>query len=757
MDQLRRELEAYYNQWRGARWTQLTAEDLAVRREILAAMDVYAAGHPDEHPSLLKSRLHEEMVERFVPVIFPHSPFFFEMGLRFAENWGNPGPPEMVVGSWLQHRRNHIALGKPEWQCIRAFTVFADSKLPMWNVWSGFDVDHHCIGYTTIFRGGVNGRLAAIAARQLEPCTVDEAANLEAMARSCRALLRVASRFREHARQMRTSETDPQVCRFLDMIIEAAGRVPAEPPRSFYEGLAMLWFLRETTATLDAIGISVIGHLDRLLYPLYAADIDAGRLTESEALDLLSRWMLPTDIKFHVADGAWPETSTCMELGGCNETGQPIWNDVTRLVITTHHQLRLLNPKPNCRYGSNSPKAYLDLISSTMLAGHNHFALLNDDVLIPTFVKAGKTLAEARLYVNGGCQEPMAEGVEHTAGAYFYYCLTRILDLGLQPPTTLPEELTREARAAIPPPLPDASTFEELYSAFRDSVLRTLHTGTEWAITVGREQWQIHPCPLLSATLEGCIANGRDYTRGGAKYNPSGVALIGLGTTIDSLYAIKCAVYDEGWLTLSDLRAALTSNWEGFEALRLRLRRLPKFGQGHLELDELAARFSRELAAAIRTFPNERGGNFQASFFVYYAFDWFAKSVRATPDGRWAGDLLSQGIGPARTTPATLSEICETLGRIDFLDHPGNAVLDAQLPAGRISTEALTASLRTFAQLGGPTIQINCVSVDQLRDAQRHPERHRDLTVRICGLSAYFVNLTPNIQDEIISRSLVEF
>ena len=294
MEQLRRELESYYHQWQGGRWAELTAEDLAVRRQILAAMDAYATGHPDEHPSLLKARLHEEMAERFVPVIFSHSPFFFEMGLRFAENWGNPGSPDRVVGSWLQQRRNHIAVGKPEWQYLRAFTVFADSKLPLWNVWSGFDTDHHCIGYTTMFRGGINGRMVAIAARQQDPCTVDEAANLEAMARSCRALLRVAARFREHARQMRASEADLQACRFLDMIIEAAARVPAEPPRTFYEGLTMLWFLRETTATLDAVGISVVGHLDRLLYPLYAADIDAGRLTEAEALDLLARWMLPT-------------------------------------------------------------------------------------------------------------------------------------------------------------------------------------------------------------------------------------------------------------------------------------------------------------------------------------------------------------------------------------------------------------------------------------------------------------------------------
>jgi trans-4-hydroxy-L-proline dehydratase len=174
-------------------------------------------------------------------------------------------------------------------------------------------------------------------------------------------------------------------------------------------------------------------------------------------------------------------------------------------------------------------------------------------------------------------------------------------------------------------------------------------------------------------------------------------------------------------------------------------------------VDALAARLSHELAAAIRELPNERGGRFQPSFFVYYAFRDFGRLVGATPDGRSAGEPLTQGVGPDRhTAVASPTDLLHSLSRIDFREHPANCVLDLQLPAGgALAADKIAALTRTFARLGGPTLQLNCVSADEMRDAQVHPEAHRDLVVRICGLSAYFVSLTREVQDEIIGRTMV--
>jgi formate C-acetyltransferase len=428
---------------------------------------------------------------------------------------------------------------------------------------------------------------------------------------------------------------------------------------------------------------------------------------------------------------------------------------VTRLLIETHAAHRLINPKLNCRYNTRAPREYLNLMSRTILAGHNHFALLNDDVLIPACIRAGKTEGEARRYVNGGCQETMVEGVEHSAGAYFYYCMPRVLNLCLQP-TALPV-MPSAAQALIPALITDAPDFDAFYAQMLAAQQQAMRLGTQWVRALGQEHWRMHPCPFFSTTLDGCIEHGEDYTRGGAKYNPSGLALIGLGTMVDSLYAIKTAVYEEGWVTLEEFRRCLAQNWAGYDALRGRIRRLPRFGHGDARVDALAARFVRDMGEYVRTLPAERGGTFQGSFFVYYAFQWFAAYVRATPDGRQTGDLLTQGIAPDRTTaPPSLTDVFHSLAAIDFRDYPGNAVLDVQLPlGGAIPEETLSAVLRTFAQLGGPTLQLNCVSVDELQRAQRHPEAHRDLVVRISGLSAHFVCLTKDVQDEIISRAMI--
>jgi formate C-acetyltransferase len=175
-------------------------------------------------------------------------------------------------------------------------------------------------------------------------------------------------------------------------------------------------------------------------------------------------------------------------------------------------------------------------------------------------------------------------------------------------------------------------------------------------------------------------------------------------------------------------------------------------------VDALAARLSAGLAGRVRELENERGGRFQPSLFVYYAFVQMGKDVRATPDGRRAGEVLSQGAGPGRVNPSSsLTDVLQSVSRVDYRDHPGNAVVDVQLPGGgRIEPQTLAAVMRAFAQMGGATIQFNCVSVDQLRDAQVHPERHRDLQVRICGLSAYFVALEREVQDEMIARAQME-
>jgi formate C-acetyltransferase len=390
-----------------------------------------------------------------------------------------------------------------------------------------------------------------------------------------------------------------------------------------------------------------------------------------------------------------------------------------------------------------------------VLAGRNTFSLLNDDVIIPACVRAGKTKREARLYVNGGCQETIVEGVEHSAGAYYYFNMPRVLDLCLQPAPAMPGAVrSPEAARVAPRVIQDAATFEAFYGQFMAILKRLIAKGAEWRRLAGAQWSEIHPCPWFSATLSGCLEQGRDYTAGGATHNASGLALVGLATLVDSLYAIAKAVYEERWLSLEDLHQVLAQNWHDHAALRARMVGLPKFGHGNAEVDALAARIAAEMGAFARTLINERGGRFQSSFFVYYVFVEMGKYVRATPDGRLAGSVLSQGVGPAHLNPPdSLTDVFRSLSALDLRDHPANAVLDTQLPfGGAMPPDTFVALMRTFAQMGGATLQPNVVSLATLKDAQSHPSRYHALTVRICGLSARFVSLDRVVQDEIIQR-----
>jgi formate C-acetyltransferase len=758
LSELRAELWDYYRDrtYSALRDRGLESELEQVRARVWTEMDDYAGAHPHETVVSLKSRLHERLAEAFVPKVFRHTPFVFEMGLRAAENWGTPAP--FHVGSWTLNRFQARCTETEACGLVHRYSIHApESPYRLWNVYNVFDTDHHCLGYSWLLEHGVEGILDQVEAQRRNAVEPGKADFLNAVERSARAVLRIAERFRQCARGLLAQETDPQGRRFLEMAVDGLGRVPAAPPQSFYEALLSLWFLREVTASIEAVGVSVVGHLDRLLIDLYRADLAAGRMTREEAADLLARWMVPTDVKFHVHDNPWPETSTCMELGGCDAEGRPVFNELTQLILEVHREHGLLNPKPNCRFSADSDPGYLRLLGSHLCAGHNVFAFLNDDVLIPACERMGKTPEQARLYVNGGCQETIVEGVEHSAGAYYYYNMARALDLCLQAPEWLPEQVPSYHDSAMPQPIPDCEEFEQVYHGVLEGLCRSLTAGAEWRRETASRWDEVHPCPFFSATLEGCLRKGRDYSAGGAVHNPSGVALVGFATVVDSLHAIHQAVFEEGWVSFAELRHALTDDWKGHDRVRARLMSLPKLGHGSPAVAALARRFARDLAHQVSFLRNERGGPFQASFFVYYQFVHMATDVGATPDGRRKGDLLSQGCAPGRVRPHDgLTDVLHDLSAIDFRDFPGNAVLDLQLPAGDACTPDNFASiLRTAARLGCPTLQPNCVSVDDLRQAQETPAAYPELTVRLAGLSVRFIALERQVQDEFIDRVLM--
>ena len=742
-----------YSRSMDAPWTN--ADFTRVSGKIREALNKTERDMPQMPAVLLKSRLHTLIAEHFEPKIFPHSPFFFEMGLKGSRNWGAGAdlPGGLFDRKFREQEQSDADVAYAN-RGLDAFRIRIDGSLAVFRTTNRYciDIDHHTMGYTVLMERGLHGILEDIRIKR----TKSDNDFLKAAEESALAVLKIAEKFADCAETMLTDCADEEVRGNLCAIASAARRVPAEPPRSFYEGLAMLLFVRETAGTMEGVGISSLGHIDRLLGGLYQADLAAGRITEAEARRLLGLFMIPTDIRWDVEHNSWPETSTCIQLGGCDADGNPLYNDVTRLAIEVHEELHLLNPKLNCRYSLASPKEYLMQIAGCQLRGHNNFALLCDDVIFKQLKNAGASEEDARLYVNGGCQETMLEGKGHSSGANVYLLLPRLLDLSLNPASVPTDGYTTEAQAVIPEVIRNAATFEEFYSRFMANSEKLMRFFFGNMAEVGRHHRNINPCPFYSMTQDGCIENGADYTAGGAKYNFTTVNACGLATVSDSLYVIRELVYERGELTLAELAEILASDWKGAEKLRKRCIDLPKFGHNHAEADALCRRYLADLNRIVASIDNERGGKYILSQFVYYLYHTFAEHVRATPDGRKNGEFLSQGIAAGRLQRASSAvEMAASARTVDFSLQGGNAVLDLQMPVARgLTPELLSGFILGAGKSGCPTMQINIVSPEQLRDARTNPELHRDLIVRICGLSALFVELKPEVQEEIISRNM---
>lgn len=720
-----------------------------VRAAIYAEMDEYYAAHPNMPSVRLKSHIHTLMAKYCEPVIFPEHPFFFEIGMREANSWGLSG---LTPACWIrerlgpQIREEHPIINELERRFANLYDV---QNLGVLSSTATFDTDHHTLGYTELMKIGVNGLIEKSRKSRVQFAEdSDEYAYCLAAEESCLALIHVAEKFADRAEgKLACGCGGEKERKYLAMMAQAARRIPANPPETFYEGLCMLLFTREVIATMENVGISQIGHLDRLLGRLYEADLAAGRITEEEARELVGIWMLHTDIKFDLENTEWPETSTCVQLGGCDETGAAVYNMVTRMFIEEHHRLHLVSPKLNCRYCKGSPDEYLKLIGEAVLAGHNNFVLINDDIIISGLLESGVAIEDARLFVNGGCQETMIEGFGHTEGVACYVSIPRLLDLFLR----------GDERFDLYAPIESADTYEEFYTKFMDTLRYFINLFTDQRNT--REQYlkKMLVSPLFSATQMGCIETGRDYTCGGAKYNFSTFSLVGLGTTADILYAVRALVYEKKLVTLAELREILAKNWEGHESLRQEAVALPKYGHNDPAADQLANEFLAELSRIICARKNERGGQYIPSLFAYYQFETLSKALRATPDGRHDWEIMSSGSGPSGIRPIRdLTTPLKSMQRMDFsVCRGGSAVLDVQLPATNHLTPDLFASFaRACQQYSCPTLQPNVVSVEELQDAKVHPEQHKNLIVRICGLSAYFTALNPTVQDEIIARNL---
>ena len=492
-------------------------------------MDETSGQHPEWSPYRRKGMIYETAAEQCAVHLFRCCPFYYELEAgRGRTRWGFEG-----VGAWMKNTDFGVRYNedghawKQPWDAFVRFNGRTDT-----------DLDHHCAGYDNVLQLGLNG-LIARAQMQLERTTDERQRSfLESAVIGLCALSTIADRFADRAEEMLKGETDELVRSRFERIATAARRTPAEPPQTFFEALNTLVFIREILGSIEGIGISTFGHMDRMLGPYYEADLEAGRIDRDEAKNLLGAFLAFTDVKFESRRN-YNETSTTVFIGGCEADGTPVFNDVTCMIVELFEELGLINSKFQARISPAHPEAYFDLISDYIAAGTNVMAVYNDPIVIEANVRTGKRIEDARFYVGGGCQENILQNTEISSRATMFFSLPAVLDMGL-----FPERWSgfTDAEDLELTPQGNCETFDEFYRAFIDNLRTVVDRLVANRNRYEADGWRYNPCPLLSSTISDCIENGRDMTEGGCRYSTGSVDMAGIGTLVDSLYAHRSSV-----------------------------------------------------------------------------------------------------------------------------------------------------------------------------------------------------------------------
>ena len=512
-------------------------------------------------------------------------------------------------------------------------------------------------------------------------------------------------------------------------------------PSNIYEAMQLLivyFFLHEN---VGAARIRTLGRLDTLLYPFYLKE------REGKRKDLLIKFFKEIDKLEAVAN--IPFT-----IGGTDENGKTLINDLSFAIVDAYGKAETNNTKFHVLYSEDTPDEIIKRVFEEIRDGNNSIVFMNDRVVISSLIKMGEDKADAVDYHVVGCYECGGNG-EVTCSCNGRVNIPKALEVALNGGRDmLTDKLIGLENDGIFP------TFESLYNEFKRQLDYFSDCAIKCTDIFERGYKNIHSAPILSATYISALEKGGDlYCDYTAKYNNSSINAIGLGTAVDSLWAIKRAVYDEKRLTLDALTEILKKNWKDNEILRLAIKnKYEKWGNGINEVDELGKRIVDDLSQRISGRPNQKGGQYRLGTF---SINWrweFGEKTAASADGRIAGETLSQNTSATfgadkRGATAHLRSVT----KIDATKTPNASIVDIDLHISSVEGEnginALIDSLKGYFALGGFAAHYNVLNTETLKKAYIDPGSYPNLQVRLCGWNVLFSSLSKKEQEEFIRRS----
>lgn len=516
-------------------------------------------------------------------------------------------------------------------------------------------------------------------------------------------------------------------------VAELLRRVPAKKPETFLEALQ---FLRIVHYCLwcSFNYHNTLGRFDQYMYPFYEKDMKAGRLTKESALELVEEFFLclnkDSDLYTGMQQG---DNGQSIVLGGLTPDGKESYNELSDICLQASLELKLIDPKINLRVNKNTPLSMYVKGTELTKQGLGFPQYSNDDIVVKALLNWGYEEKDAYNYAMAACWEFIIPG-----------CGMDIPNInGLSFPACVIASVNR---------LKDFATFEELMADVKQNIFKEAKRLRDSVSSVYME-----PAPLLSMLMDGCVAKGVDISQGN-KYNNFGFHGTGIATAVDSLASVRKYVYEEKMISKDTLLDALEKDFEGYEELANKLRyEGPKMGNDEDEVDELATILLDWFADSMEGYKNERGGIYRVGTGSAMYYIWQSKDEQATPDGRHKGEQFAANYSPSIFTrldgPFSIvkSFTKQNLVRVSN-GGPLTIELSDTMFRNEESIEKTAQFVKTFVDLGGHQMQINAVNRDQMLDAKKHPENHRNLIVRVWGWSGYFVELDECYQDHIIKR-----
>jgi formate C-acetyltransferase len=613
---------------------------------------------------------------------------------------------------------------------------------------------HLSPSYAELLRVGLGGLLGKVQSRRKAERDAEKLAFLTAAEHSLAGLSTWIRRYAEFLASEGKRCRQADRARELSEMSRIAARVATAPPETFREALQLVWFAHQSIH-IEGHGYSCTpDRIDQLLSPYYEADRRAGRLDDSAALRLVENFVLKMYDNTYWGPEHHLTQGLC--LGGSTSDGRDQTNRLSRLFVEGATNLALPEPLVWIRWHPTIDQSFFDFCLTRLLRSTCFPMMWNDKVVPAGLMELGVERDDAFNYVAVGCNELAVPGKFYFnpgANVNYLQAVEAVLSDG--------HGYRGQWRwRNVAPPASTLATFDQFAAAVGAYMRRGIEQSYAREMEILKAQMQWGPTPLTSCFFDGCVAQGHDMVRG-TRYNILSCGGIAMANAVDCLAAVREVVYEKHQATLGEVARACAADFQGAERLRARLAAAPKHGNDDPRLDDvvrLVERLRDEPMKEICRDPRD-GRQFGNCHVVRSAAVTMGRVTPATPDGRRAGRPLATSVaasvGCEQTGPtAVLNSICKlNAARSWQCGYQANIRFHSGMIADTVQREKLRAMLNVYFANGGQELQINVVDTATLRAAQKNPEQYRDVVVRVAGFSEFFVNLTPDMQEEIIART----